>query len=305
MKKVRKALIIVAGMGTRWGIASKAISKEIMPINGKPAIQYLVEELVSAGVTEIIMVTSEGKEDIERHFEELPSKQAELKALGKGALADEYSKIARLARFYFTQQRDVMRDGKTYPGTGAALLSARRILGDEPFFYLYGDDLWKNEGPTRAQQIQDVYTQYGKSVLVMHEVPEELASNYGIIAGETIEDGLIKITSAVEKPPIHELQSNFAHVSGGILTANFWDYLEQAQPSPRNEIDQFEAVGEFIKHHEAYGLAVKGQWRDVGTPKSAREAELLYWLDEGVGAMHEISAVINKHPMVKPDSDQV
>ena len=232
MTKVRKAVIAAAGFGTRFLPQTKAMPKEMLPLVDKPIIQYVVEELVDAGIKDIIIVSNYSKRSIEDHFDQ-PNQDllANLVAGGpkKKHYIDEINEIANLANFAFVRQKGPY-------GSSTPLLNAAHLIGDEPFIYTFADDLIEAK-PNRFKQMIDLYEQLNGNILPCVEVsrPEEY-DRYGIVAGERVRDGVIKMSELAEKPGQAAAPSNFASVGGYLLTPDVFTYIDTAaQQLPKDQ----------------------------------------------------------------------
>lgn len=225
-KAPTKAVIAAAGFGTRFLPQTKAMPKEMLPLIDKPIIQYVVEELVSVGIKDIIIVTGYSKRSIEDHFD-LPSEDliANLRAGGpkKAHLLEEIERIAGMANFVYVRQKGPY-------GNGTPLLNVEHLVGDEPFIYTWSDDFIAAT-PPRFQQIIDAYCEYGASVLAGIAVTDEASyGRYGFAGGETLRKGLVDVKTLIEKPGNSaDSPSNLATVSGFLLTPDIFDYLHKAQ----------------------------------------------------------------------------
>lgn len=223
MKKIRKAVIPAAGFGTRFLPQTKAMPKEMLPIVDKPVIQYVVEELVDAGITDIILVTGYHKRTIEDHFDQASKDLVEnLKAGGekKRPLLEEVESISKMANFIYVRQKGPY-------GNGTPLLNVRHIIGDEPFIYAFSDDFIIAE-PSRFKQMIEVYERYNCSVLgSIKATKDEDYDRYGFAGGDQIEDGLIDVKTLIEKPGKDKAPSDLANVSGFLFTPDIFDYLEE------------------------------------------------------------------------------
>lgn len=235
MKRPTKAIIAAAGFGTRFLPQTKAMPKEMLPLIDKPIIQYVVEELVEAGIKDIIIVGSSNKRSIEDHFdmanEDLLSN---LRAGGpkKQPFIDELERLSNLANFVYVRQKGPY-------GNATPLMSASHLINkDESFIYTWADDFFV-ASPSRFRQMIDVYEKHGGAVFSCRKVTDEKGyDKYGIAAGETVEDGLIRMSHIVEKPGKENAPSDLASVSSYLLTCEFFDYLEKAQ-------EKFDGQGEF------------------------------------------------------------
>lgn len=225
MKKIRKAVIPAAGFGTRFLPQTKAMPKEMLPIVDKPIVQYIVEELVDAGIEDIIIVTGSHKRTIEDHFDRPSMELVENLRMGgekKAKFLEEAERIASMANFIYVRQKGPY-------GNGTPLMNVRSIIGDEPFLYTWSDDFIKSEPVSRFRQMIDVYDKYGCSVLASVKAKsDEDYDRYGFAGGEEIEPGLIDAKVIVEKPGREQAPSDLATVSGFILTPDIFGYLDQA-----------------------------------------------------------------------------
>jgi UTP--glucose-1-phosphate uridylyltransferase len=219
-KKVRKAVIAAAGFGTRFLPQTKAMPKEMLPLVDKPIIQYIVEELVEAGIEDIVIVTGYHKRSIEDHFDTISGDlRLNLEQGKKTDLLNETEAISELANFAYIRQKGVY-------GTGTPVLNAQPLIGNEPFIYTFADDLIM-ASPSSFRQMIDAYERTGSSILSCVSVrKDEEYDKYGIVAGEWAEDGLMKVSEIIEKPGKERAPSNLASVSGYILTPEIFPYLE-------------------------------------------------------------------------------
>ncbi|HEY5267877.1 MAG TPA: UTP--glucose-1-phosphate uridylyltransferase [Candidatus Saccharimonadales bacterium] len=221
--KIRKAVIAAAGMGTRFLPQTKAMPKEMLPLVDKPIIQYIVEELVDAGIEDIVIVTGYNKRSIEDHFAE-PNSDLVRTLSGdeeKRHLLDQLNNIANLANFIYIRQ-------KNFLGSAAPLINSEHIIGDEPFIFTFGDDFIRAK-PTRFKQMLDAYEQSHANILSCIEISsDEDYTRYGIISGQNINDNLVKIDSIMEKPGKDNAKSNIASVSSYIFNPNIFEYVNRA-----------------------------------------------------------------------------
>ena len=224
MKKITKAVIPAAGFGTRFLPQTKAMPKEMLPIVDKPVIQYVVEELVDAGITDIIIVTGYHKRTIEDHFD-IPSRDLieNLKMGGekKKPLLDEVLKIADMANFVYVRQKGPY-------GNGTPLLNVRHLIGNEPFIYTWSDDFISAQ-PSRFKQLLAAYKEYGISCMAsIRAKRDEDYDRYGFAGGKILRDGIIDIDTIIEKPGKQNAPSNLANVSGFLFTPDIFEYLDRA-----------------------------------------------------------------------------
>jgi UTP--glucose-1-phosphate uridylyltransferase len=249
-KKIRKAVIPAAGFGTRFLPQTKAMPKEMLPIVDKPIIQYIVEELVSVGIEDIVIVTGYHKRTIEDHFDRPSMELIENLRMGgpkKIPLLEEIERISDIANFVYVRQKGPY-------GNGTPLLNVRHIVGDEPFIYTWSDDFIKAEPKSRFAQMLEVYEEYGCSVLAsIRLTKDEEYDRYGVAGGKKIRDGLIDVDTIVEKPGKAQAPSNLANVSGFILTPDIFNYLDQAKNNLRE--------GEELYYNDALKLMLEDKKR--------------------------------------------
>lgn len=221
-KRIRKAIIPAAGFGTRFLPQTKAMPKEMLPIVDKPVIQIIVEELVEAGITEIIIVTGYHKRSIEDHFDHNYELEQQLQSPSKKELLDEVLRISNMANFYYLRQ-------KGPKGNATPILNAREIIGDEPFVVLWGDDFIKANPRSRVQQLVDAHAKYGTTILggITAEKDADY-DRYGFAAGELQSDGAIRVNDLIEKPGKADAPSDLAIVSGQVYNPDIFQAIEEA-----------------------------------------------------------------------------
>lgn len=264
MMRVRKAIIAAAGFGTRFLPQTKAMPKEMLPLIDKPVIQYVVEELVSAGIQDIIIVTGYSKRSIEDHFD-YPNQDlvANLKAGGeaKAELLDEVKQIANLANFIYVRQKGPY-------GLATPILSAAHLIGDEPFIFTLADDFFVAE-TGRTKQLIEVYEEYQSSVFACKKVINDVEyDRYGIAAGENIDENTIKMSTIIEKPGKQNAPSDMASVSGYLFTPDVIKYVEKAAESHTDgELMLQPIVQKMIDEgHDFYARKIVGaEYFDTGT----------------------------------------
>lgn len=260
MKKVTKAIIPAAGFGTRFLPQTKAMPKEMLPIVDKPVIQYVVEELVDAGIKDIIIVTGWNKRAIEDHFDTNFELDMLLQESGKMELLEEVRRITNLANFYYVRQ-------KGPKGNATPILNAKPIIGDEPFLVLWGDDFITAE-PSRTKQLIAAYEEYGGSILgaIRTKKPED-TKRYGFAGGEELKKGVIKVKSLIEKPGPKNAPSDLAVVSGFIFTPEIFSCIEEAKQNLEagKELVYIDALNLLMKKQYVYAVEVKGaKYYDTG-----------------------------------------
>jgi UTP--glucose-1-phosphate uridylyltransferase len=214
-----------AGLGTRFLPATKALPKEMLPLVDKPVIQYGVEEAVTSGVEDIVIVTAEGKQAIEDHFSAAHQLEAFLESRGKEDELEEIRAISNLASFSYVRQNEPL-------GLGHAVMITRDLVGNEPFAVILPDDIYDASPPALAQMLE-VFAEFDGPVIAVEPKPPEEISSYGVIGAEPIRDGIFRITDLVEKPPPSEAPSNLAIVGRYILTPDVFDALGQTALDPR------------------------------------------------------------------------
>jgi UTP--glucose-1-phosphate uridylyltransferase len=222
-KPIRKAVIAAAGFGTRFLPQTKAMPKEMLPIVDKPIIQYVVEELVEAGIEDIIIVTGYSKRAVEDHFDYISADlRANLKKGGKLELLEETKRIASLANFIYVRMKGVY-------GSGTPLLNVEHLIGDEPFIYTWGDDFMVAK-PERSKQLISYYEKFQAPIMAsIRAQSDQDYERYGFAAGEEVESGVIKMNDFVEKPGVGNAPSDVATVSGYVLTPEIFPYLVRAR----------------------------------------------------------------------------
>jgi UTP--glucose-1-phosphate uridylyltransferase len=258
MKQVIKKVIIpVAGLGTRFLPATKAQPKEMLPIIDKPVIQYLVEEAVGAGVSDVIFVTGRGKRAIEDHFDYAPELERSLLEKNKKDIFKQVRAISDLANFVYVRQ-------KLPRGDGDAILSARHLTNGEPTAILFGDDIVSGEESCLSQMIK-VFEKYGDPVIALDEVPRNQVSQYGIVKAKKISENVFEIEDIVEKPSPEKAPSNLAIVGKYIITPGVFEELSKIKYSNGKEVRLADALKAFLKKKPVYGLKFKGKRYDCGS----------------------------------------
>lgn len=258
MTKVRKAVIAAAGLGTRFLPQTKAMPKEMLPVIDKPVIQIIVEDLVAAGVTDIIIVTGAQKRAIEDHFDRSYELEQALREKGKDEAADTIKQIGEMANFIYVRQK-----GKY--GTATPLLNVQHLLNGEPFFYLYADDFYRAEVPA-ASQLIEAYEQTGGSVMPVMEVSPEKAGSYGMIdIEEKLDDKTFRVRGVIEKPGPEKTPSNYASVTGYLFTPDIIPYAESVTPDKSGELQISEAVDAMARNGgQVHARVVDGVRHDTG-----------------------------------------
>lgn len=258
MQTIRKCVIPVAGFGTRFLPATKAMPKEMLPIIDKPVIQYIVEEAVASGIEDIILVTGASKRAIEDHFDYNYELQSWLKKQGKEELREEIKEIADMANFIYIRQKGPY-------GNGTPVLNAKKIIGDEPFAVIWGDDLFVNHGTPRLAQLMKVYEKYQDPVLTAMKIDDEGTKKYGVIDGLEVEPKVYQIKKIAEKPGPDKAPSRIGVFGAYILTPDIFDTLEKTKVGQGNELWLVDAIFNLSKKRPLYACLVEGQYYDTGS----------------------------------------
>lgn len=266
--KIKKAVIPAAGMGTRFLPATKVIPKELIPIVEKPAIQYIVEEAVSAGVEEIIFVISRDKEKVVDHFRPQTEMEAFLKAKGDQANLKAITELNAKALFTVVYQDKPL-------GLGHAVLCAKEAVGDDWFFVFLPDDLIDHDIPCAVQMLKSWETHAGATVAVM-EVPWEQVSHYGVVKALPMTESLGKMETVVEKPKREEAPSNLAIIGRYLLPSVIFSLLEKVKPGAIGEIQLTDAILGLVKSQGVYAYQFEGERFDVGNKLGFLEANIHY-----------------------------
>lgn len=270
---IKKAVIPAAGYGTRFLPITKSQPKEMIPIVDTPVIQYVVEEAVASGITDILMIIGKGKRAIEEHFDRSLFLEETLLEKNNFDMLDKIRKISDLANIYFVWQKEMN-------GLGDAIRYARYHVNNEPFAVLLGDTLVKSEDVPVTKQLIDVYDKYRCSVVALEEVKPEMIQHYGVIEGKPLEDNVFIASDWVEKPLPEEAPSNLAVASRYIFTPEIFDYLEQILPGKNGEIQLTDAMRLMVKHHAMVGLKFKGKRYDIGNKLGFLKTNLIYGLED-------------------------
>ena len=269
--RVRKAVIPVAGLGTRFLPATKAIPKEMMTIVDRPTIQYIVEEVVASGIDQIIFVTSQGKSAIENHFDFDFHLDSVLRERNKISLGEELNMISNLIDIVSVRQKKPL-------GLGHAIWTARHVIGDEPFMVLLGDDLVLSKIPC-AKQMLNLYEQVKEPIVAIQRVPQDQTHQYGIVEGEEYKDERThRVARMVEKPAPGTSDSNMAIIGRYILTPEVFDLLGKTTPGHGGEIQLTDALLALSKKRPMYAYEFEGTRYDAGDKLGYLKAILAYGL---------------------------
>ena len=270
MKKIKKAIVAVAGAGTRLLPATKAMPKEMLPIVDKPIIQLVVEELVEAGIEDIILVTKWDKKSLEDHFDQNWALMSDLKKAGKEELRESIKKISEMANFIYVRQKGPY-------GNGTPVLSAANLVDDEPFMFVWGDDLVKSTISFSKQMVDD-YNKTGHLMIGVQEVAPEEVIRYGIVK---LKKGTMQIEDIVEKPSVKRSPSLLADFGRMILDKEIIDILRKTALGKNNELWIVDAIKTYVKRGGVFfAKEVKdGQWLTTGDPLNYLKANLIYAMD--------------------------
>jgi UTP--glucose-1-phosphate uridylyltransferase len=268
---VNKAVIPAAGLGTRILPATKAIPKELLAIVDRPMIQYVVEEAAGAGITDVVIVTSPGKDTLEQHFSPHPALEEALGRKGKADLLAAVRRTTEIANVSFVTQSDPL-------GLGHAVLCARDAIGDEPFAVLLPDELFG--GPELLAALIERHDRFEAPVIAVMEMPPDEIGNYGVVDPEAVETDLVRMKDFVEKPDPKDATSNLGSVGRYVLTTAVLDALETAGPGSGGEIQLTDGIATVARSKQAYAYIHRGQRNDAGRPfgyvKATIEAALAH-----------------------------
>ena len=276
--KLRKAVITAAGWGIRFLPITKSQPKEMLPLVNKPLIQYSVEEAISSGIEEILIVTASGKQAIEDYFDRSFELEHVLEQKGEVELLQQMRELSGLANIYYVRQKEQM-------GLGHAIMTVKGFVGDEPFAVILPDDIIDSKVPALKQMI-GVYEQYGASVIAVERVNREDTIKYGIIEPKKVSETIYQVLRLVEKPEPAQAPSDLGVVGRYILMPQIFDALEATPPGKNNEIQLTDALQLLLKQQAIYALQFEGVRHDAGTP--------LGWLKTTI-------AFALKHPEIEPE----
>lgn len=256
MKKVTKAIIPAAGLGTRMLPASKAIPKEMLPIVDKPAIQYIVEEAVAAGITDILIITNRGKEAMENHFDHNFEMEHNLREKGNTEMLKVLEDVAKLANVTFLRQKET-------GGLGDAVYKAKSFVGDEPFAVLYGDDVIIGKKPAIGELL-DVYNQYGGGVVGVKQVSQEQILKYCTLDVKMLSDTVMEVHDMIEKPTPEQVMSLYAILGRCILPSEIFTILENTPKGAGGELQLTDAMAQYARDYNMHAVEFSGKRYDMG-----------------------------------------
>ncbi len=254
---IRKAIIPVAGAGTRFLPATKAIPKEMLPILNKPVLQYVVEEIIQSGITDIIFVTSYNKRACEDHFDSTPELERMLKQQGKKELLEQIRQISQMANFIFVRQKGPY-------GNGTPVLNCANIIGNEPFVVLWGDEVFDCPKKPRLMQLIEVFEKYGDPVLTGYKIKKEDTKKYGVIDGVEVEPGVLQVKKIIEKPGPDKAPSLVASLGAYVLTPDIFPLLKKTKRGKDGELWLVDAIFALKQKRPIYAKLVEGTFFDTG-----------------------------------------
>jgi UTP--glucose-1-phosphate uridylyltransferase len=268
--KLRKAVIPVAGLGTRFLPATKTVPKELLPIVDVPSIQYVVQEAVDAGIEEIIFVTGRGKDSIEDHFDDAPELEQVLTDRGQTEMVKMLRRIAEMTEVVSVRQKKPL-------GLGHAVLCARDLVGDEPFAVMLADDLIDNDTPC-IRQLLHIFEKTEESVIALMEVPLEEVHQYGVIKGKEIKERLYQIEATVEKPQAKDAPSRMAIIGRYVLRPEIFSILQKLPPGKGGEIQLTDGLAQLVRERKVFGCEFLGDRYDIGDKFGFVRATVAYAL---------------------------
>ena len=256
--KINKCLFPVAGYGTRFLPATKAMPKEMLPILTKPLIQYGVEEALTAGMTQMAFITGRGKRAIEDHFDTSYELEHQIKGTDKESLLDETRDLIGKCSFSYTRQIEMR-------GLGDAIMEGGKLIGNEPFGVILADDLCTNSSESVMEQMTKLYAEHDCCIVAIEDVPKQDTSSYGIIEGEEISDGVYQVTRMVEKPSPEEAPSTLGIIGRYILTPEIFEVLQNTPLGKNGELQITDALNTLAKQGKVLAYRFKGQRFDCGS----------------------------------------
>lgn len=277
MPKIRKLIIPVAGLGTRFLPATKAQPKEMLPIVDKPIIQYIIEDAVKSGIEDVILVTGKTKRAIEDHFDRDEYMERWLKESGKDEYAEKIRNISKLANFIYIRQKGPY-------GNGTPILNAKHIVGKEPFAVVWGDDVWDCPKQPQLKQLMDVYDRYELPVITAMMTDDTGTNKYGIIEGKKVREGVYRVQTIIEKPGPQKTASRIASIGGYILTHDIFDALEKTPVGKNSELWLVDAISILLKKKTVYAKIIDGVYMDLGSKLGWLKANVAFGLrDKDIG----------------------
>jgi UTP--glucose-1-phosphate uridylyltransferase len=273
MNKVTKAVIPAGGLGTRVLPATKSQPKEMLVIVDKPSLQYIVEELVESGITDIVIVTGRNKNSIEDHFDYSFELETTLEKEGKAELLEKVSKISKMVNIYYVRQNKPL-------GLGHAILKAKSFIGNDPFIVALGDDIMYSPTKSVSKQLIEKYNEYGTSVIGVQEVEQNDVSKYGIVSpGKTLDNSTVEIENFIEKPSLEEAPSRMACLGRYLLDGKIFKYLEETKPGSGGEIQLTDGILKMIQDkNKVIAYNFQGKRYDIGNKIGLLKANIEFGL---------------------------
>ncbi|HJD00540.1 UTP--glucose-1-phosphate uridylyltransferase GalU [Candidatus Arthromitus sp. SFB-turkey] len=271
MSVIRKAIIPVAGFGTRFLPVTKSIPKEMIPIIDKPTIQYIIEEAVESGITDILLVTSKYKKSIEDYFDNFKELESVLESSKNYEMLDMIKNISNMVNITFVRQKE-------QKGLGHAIYQGKTFVGNEPFCVLLGDDIVYNRDKPCLKQLIECYEEYGGSVLGVQEVKHEDVSKYGIVDGNKISENIYRVNNLIEKPSMEEAPTNIAILGRYVISCKIFEHLEKENYGKNGEIQLTDSITNLISTEEVYAYKFQGTRYDIGDKVGYLKATIDYSL---------------------------
>lgn len=269
---INKAVILCGGLATRFLPICKSVPKEMLPILDKPILQYIVEELSSAGITDILIVLGRNKEALVNHFDKNIELEERLAKTNKHDVLQNLTKLESLANITFIRQIDPK-------GTAHGVSKAKNWAGDQPFMLIFGDELFYNKDISRAQQLINFYNQTKKSVIAVQHVDKHLVYKYGIIDGQKVNDGVYKVNKIVEKPKVENAPSTLSYLGPAILTKEIFPLIEKTAPT-NLEVYLTDTFNLLAKQNTLYAKELKGKRFDIGNVEGFVKTNIFYALQD-------------------------
>ena len=268
--KIKKAIIPAAGLGTRMLPATKSMPKEMLPVFDKPTLQYIIEEAISSGIEEILIVTGRNKQSIENHFDKSVELELELEKSKKYELLEQIRKISEFCDIHYIRQREPK-------GLGHAIYRAKTFISNDPFAVLLGDDIVYSKKPCLKQLIE-VYEEKNSPILGVQRVKKEDVNKYGIVYGEKVSEKLTLVENMVEKPQVEEAKSDIAILGRYIITSDIFEALEQTSPGKNGEIQITDALYTLMQKRAIYAYEFDGKRYDLGDKLGLLKASIEFGL---------------------------
>jgi UTP--glucose-1-phosphate uridylyltransferase len=265
--KITKAVIPAAGFGTRMLPAAKVMPKELLPILDRPTVQYVIEEAAGAGIDDVLLITSKGKQAIEEHFRPHEKLEERLRASGKESMLASLNQLIASVRVHSVDQPQQR-------GLGDAVHQAAKCVDNEPFLCLLGDTIFSGDSP--AKQLIEAHRTLGTSVIGLEEVPAERVDRYGIVGGDLIGPGLLKLNTLVEKPPRDQAPSRYAIAARYLLTPAIFECLDETRPGKGGEIQLTDALKLLLAREPIHGVILRGKRHDIGNPIDWLKTNLIF-----------------------------